>query len=271
MNTLLLFVQNVDSLQQAGAMQLLRPLLLDNVPRCATGTDEGKQSCASSHDGNVKCAVMCSIQQAAALTLGRLANHSDKLAEAIVANEILPQLVSDPEAHYSNICTAYHAFQHLKQCLPSRSRRNSQLGRMWAVLALLFTSTPPSELCFHCQSISCWLQVHSLAVQNRYYKKSAAFCLRTVARHSPTLAQAVVDCGALESLVHCLEDFDPGVKESAAWALGNVASHNSELSQQVGLCPHKLCVPSTSPAPLFAPCICHDRHHGLNHLLLWSQ
>lgn len=47
-------------------MALLRPLLLDNVP---------------------------SIQQSAALALGRLATYSDELAEAIVSNEILPQLV----------------------------------------------------------------------------------------------------------------------------------------------------------------------------------
>ena len=58
--------QNIDTMQQAGVLQLLRPLLLDNVP---------------------------SIQQTAALALGRLANYSDDLAEAVVANEILPQLV----------------------------------------------------------------------------------------------------------------------------------------------------------------------------------
>ena len=34
-----------------------------------------------------------SIQQSAALALGRLANYSDDLAEAVVGNEILPQLV----------------------------------------------------------------------------------------------------------------------------------------------------------------------------------
>lgn len=32
---LYVMMQNVDALQQAGAMQLLRPLLLDTVPRCA--------------------------------------------------------------------------------------------------------------------------------------------------------------------------------------------------------------------------------------------
>lgn len=76
-------------------------------------------------------------------------------------------------------------------------------------------------------------QVYSLANQNRFYKKAAAFCLRSVARHSPELAQAVVDCGALDSMVTCLEEFDPGVKEGAAWALGYIASHNRDLAQQV--------------------------------------
>jgi hypothetical protein len=47
-------------------MALLRPLLLDTVP---------------------------SIQQSAALALGRLANYSEALAEAVVMNEVLPQLV----------------------------------------------------------------------------------------------------------------------------------------------------------------------------------
>jgi hypothetical protein len=75
--------------------------------------------------------------------------------------------------------------------------------------------------------------VYSLAEQNRFYKKAAAFCLRAVAKHSPELAQAVIDSGALDSLVTCLEEFDPGVKEAAAWTLGYIAGHNAELAQQV--------------------------------------
>ena len=62
---------------------------------------------------------------------------------------------------------------------------------------------------------------------HRYYKKAAAFVLRTVAKHSPQLAQAVVDSGAVAALVACLEEFDPGVKEAAAWALGYIARHNT--------------------------------------------
>ena len=75
--------------------------------------------------------------------------------------------------------------------------------------------------------------VYSLAEQNRFYKKAAAFVLRAVAKHSPPLAQAVVDSGALDALVACLEEFDPGVKEAAAWALGYIAGHTSELAQTV--------------------------------------
>lgn len=59
-------VQNVDVLHNAGVMQLLKPLLLDSVPQ---------------------------IQQTAALGLGRLANYSEELAEAIVSQKVLPQLV----------------------------------------------------------------------------------------------------------------------------------------------------------------------------------
>lgn len=88
---------------------------------------------------------------------------------------------------------------------------------------------PGSHLSTHAAAA----QVYSLANQNRFYKKAAAFCLRAVARHSPELARAVTDCGALDSMVTCLEDFDPGVKEGAAWALGYIAAHNAELAQLV--------------------------------------
>ena len=67
----------------------------------------------------------------------------------------------------------------------------------------------------------------------RFYKKAAAFVLRAVAKHSPQLAQSVVDCGALDALVICLEEFDPGVKESAAWALGYIARHNSGMFRNI--------------------------------------
>ena len=55
------------------------------------------------------------------------------------------------------------------------------------------------------------------------------------AHHTGLVLQAVVDCGALEGLVTCLEEFDPAVKEAACYTLGYVAGHSPELAQQV--CP----------------------------------
>ena len=52
---------------------------------------------------------------------------------------------------------------------------------------------------------------------------SEQFCKQVLV----TLLQAVVDCGALDALVTCLEEFDPGVKEAAAWALGYIARHGA--------------------------------------------
>ncbi|KAE8279966.1 Sperm-associated antigen 6 Axoneme central apparatus protein PF16-like protein [Larimichthys crocea] len=132
--------QNIEILHNAGVMSMLRPLMLDVVP---------------------------SIQQTAALALGRLADHSDDLAEAVVKEDILPQLV------------------------------------------------------------------HSLSLQNRFYKKAAAYVLRAVAKHSPELSQSVVASGGVDALVLCLEEFDPGVKEAAAWALGYIARHNALLAHDI--------------------------------------
>lgn len=86
--------------------------------------------------------------------------------------------------------------------------------------------------CYHFATITFY---HAIFIQ-RFYKKAAAFVLRAVAKHSPQLAQSVVDCGALDALVICLEEFDPGVKEAAAWALGYIARHNAELAQVTQHC-----------------------------------
>jgi 3-methyladenine DNA glycosylase AlkD len=146
-----------------------------------------------------------SIQQTAALALGRLANYSDDLAEAVVANDILPQLV------YSL------GEQNVRRL---RARARARFRRRRAPFPSPAPPTAPAP------------RRPALSVQ-RFYKKAAAFVLRAVAKHSPELAQAVVDAGSLEALVLCLEEFDPSVKEAAAWALGYIASHTASLAQAV--------------------------------------
>jgi len=100
--------QNVEALQNADVMSLLRPLLLDNVP---------------------------SIQQSAALALGRLANFNDDLAEAVVGNGILPQLVYSLAEKNVGLgvlggladarCSGSTRRPHRLCCAPSRSTRRS--------------------------------------------------------------------------------------------------------------------------------------------------
>lgn len=70
-----------------------------------------------------------------------------------------------------------------------------------------------------------------MCVSQKFYKKAALFVLRAIAKHSPELALIVVDNGGLETIVQCLEDFDPEVKEAAAWALGYIARHDKNLAQ----------------------------------------
>lgn len=67
---------------------MLRPLILDVVP---------------------------GIQQTAALALGRLADHSDDLAEAVVKEGILPQLVHSLASQNVSISSFGHASASLLQ------------------------------------------------------------------------------------------------------------------------------------------------------------
>lgn len=66
---------------------------------------------------------------------------------------------------------------------------------------------------------------------HRLNKKAAACILRAVAKHSPPLSQAVVNCGAIQPLISILAEFDPAVKEVAAGACGQIARHTPQLSQ----------------------------------------
>lgn len=59
---------NIDCLEAAGAIDLLRPLLADVVP---------------------------SIQHVAAIALGKMANHNSRLAHAVIRKDVLSHLVKN--------------------------------------------------------------------------------------------------------------------------------------------------------------------------------
>lgn len=174
--------QNIDVLQNAGALQLLRPLLLDNVP---------------------------SIQQTAALALGRLANYSDDLAEAVVHNDILPQLVyslGEQNRYYKK--AAAFVLRAVAKHSPELAQAVVDAGALEA-LVLCLEEFDPSV------------------------KEAAAWALGYVASHTPSLAQSVVDAGALPLLVLCVQEPEISLKRITASALNDIAKHTPELAQAV--------------------------------------
>jgi len=190
--------QNIELLQNAGAMQLLRPLLLDNVP---------------------------SIQQTAALALGRLANYSDDLAEAVVSNEILPQLVyslSEQNRFYKKAA----AF-----VLRSVAKHSPELAHAVVDAGAL-------------ESLCNCLEEFDASV-----KEAAAWAIGYIAGHTAELATAVVDSGAVPLLILCIQEPELSLKRICASSLSDICKHSPELAQAVVDC---------GAVPYLAPLIAHN-------------
>eukprot|EP00730_Choanoeca_flexa_P019618 TRINITY_DN9591_c0_g1_i3.p1 TRINITY_DN9591_c0_g1~~TRINITY_DN9591_c0_g1_i3.p1 ORF type:complete len:538 (+),score=125.89 TRINITY_DN9591_c0_g1_i3:37-1614(+) len=174
--------QNVEALKQAGVMSLLRPLLIDTVP---------------------------TIQQSAALALGRLANHSDELAAAVVTDDILPQLVyglAEQNRFYKK--AAAFVLRTVAKHSPELAQSVVDSGAVDALVICLDEFDPS-------------------------VKEAAAWALGYIARHNADLAQAVVDAGAVPLLILCVQEPEIALKRIAASALSDISKHSPELAQTV--------------------------------------
>jgi len=174
--------QNIETLQAAGVMQLLRPLLLDVVP---------------------------TVQQTAALALGRLANYNDDLAEAVVKSDILPQLVyslAEQNRFYKK--AAAFVLRAVAKHSPQLAQTVVDCGALDALVICLEEFDPG-------------------------VKEAAAWALGYIARHNDELAQAVVDAGAVPLLVLCIQEPELSLKRIAASALSDICKHSPELAQTV--------------------------------------
>ncbi|XP_054293043.1 sperm-associated antigen 6 isoform X5 [Pongo pygmaeus] len=174
--------QNIETLQNAGVMSLLRTLLLDVVP---------------------------TIQQTAALALGRLANYNDDLAEAVVKCDILPQLVyslAEQNRFYKK--AAAFVLRAVGKHSPQLAQAIVDCGALDTLVICLEDFDPG-------------------------VKEAAAWALRYIARHNAELSQAVVDAGAVPLLVLCIQEPEIALKRIAASALSDIAKHSPELAQTV--------------------------------------
>ncbi|MCO5560205.1 hypothetical protein L7F22_013815 [Adiantum nelumboides] len=189
--------QNVEVLHNAGVMQLLKPLLLDCVPQ---------------------------VQQTAAIGLGRLANYSEELAEAVVSQKILPQLVLS--------LTEQNRFS--KKAAASVLKAVAKHTETLAQAVIDAGSLEHLVLC---------LEEFDPAV-----KEVAASALGQVARHNTKLAQAVADAGAIPFLVLCVQEPELSLRRASALALSDIAKHTPELARFVV---------DAKTVPLVAPLVTH--------------
>ncbi|KAF0028198.1 hypothetical protein F2P81_019285 [Scophthalmus maximus] len=174
--------QNIEFLQNAGVMSLLRPLMLDVVP---------------------------GIQQTAALALSRLADHSYDLAEAVVNEDILPQLVNS---------------------LASQNRFYKKAAA--SVLRAVAKHSPGlSQAVVECGGVDAL--VLCLEEFDPGVKEAAAWTLGIIAQHNAMLSQSVVDAGAIPLLVLCLREPEMALKRNAASTLSDISKHTAELAQAV--------------------------------------
>ena len=64
-------------------------------------------------------------------------------------------------------------------------------------------------------------------------KEGAAWALGYIAQHNASLAQSIVDAGAVPNLVLCIQEAEISLKRIAASALADICKHSPELAQSV--------------------------------------
>nr|CAD7266415.1 unnamed protein product [Timema shepardi] len=173
---------NVEHLNSAGVLDLLGPLLSDVVP---------------------------SVQHTAAVALGRLANHDEAMAQAVVHKNVLPQLLRsiDKQTKFYKKAALF-ALRALGKHSPEMAYVVVQAGGLEAMVICLEDFDPA-------------------------VKEAAAWALGYVGRHNQTLSQAVVDAGAVPLLVLSLQEPELCLKQVSASALCDIAKHSLELAQVV--------------------------------------
>ncbi|KAL9655738.1 hypothetical protein ABK040_004967 [Willaertia magna] len=168
--------------QEAGVLELLRPLLLDADP---------------------------SVQQNAALALGRLANYSPQLAEKIITSEIIPQLVNS--ILKNNKYYQRHAAFVLRAIAKHGSRLAQAVVDSGAVDAL----------------------VKCLDEFDPQVKEAAAYAIGNIAMHNAELARVCVSKGCVALLLSCAQQPEQSLKKVAVSSLANICSHTPDLAQAI--------------------------------------
>lgn len=176
--------QNADLMENAGVLRLLKPLLHDNVP---------------------------SVQQTAAVAIGRLASHNENVARDVVEEGILTDLVVSlgSENAYARKASAFVLRSVAKHSVELATTITKENGTIEALKSCLDDIDPA-------------------------VKEAGVWAVDYIARHNRELAKTVAGhAGMVKSIVLCLEEPEQSLKRVAACALCDIAKHSAALAQQV--------------------------------------
>lgn len=174
--------QNVEALISANVINLLKPLLLDVVP---------------------------SIQQSAALAIGRLSSYDESLARTVAEADIIPQLMYN--------LPSKNRFFKKTACFILKSVAQHSID-----LAQLVVDSGALEPLIGC-----------LDEFDPNVKEAGAFALGQIAKHNESLARQVVEARAVDSLLLCLQEPELVLKRVASQTLANICKHTEQLAQPV--------------------------------------
>ncbi|XP_061578243.1 sperm-associated antigen 6-like [Cololabis saira] len=214
--------ENVEQLQNAEVLRLLRPLAMDVNP---------------------------SIQQTAALAVGHLADQG--LAQAVVKEDILPHLVQSMASQnkfYKK--AASFVLRAVAQHSPELSQAVVGCGGVDALVLCLEGFDPRVKeeaaralgcIARHNASLSqsvvdagaARLLVLCLLEPEMELKRIAASTICDICKHTPKQAQAVVDAGAIAPLARLALSRDAKLKRQVFSTLSSISKHSASLAEMV--------------------------------------
>ena len=174
---------NMKGLEALGAITLVKPMLVDINP---------------------------SIQQAAALALGRIASDSEEQAETLYSQGIIKEA-------YEAVKSSKHSYFKKTVCFLLMSvAKHSAISAGYV--------TDPDTLSFISNCVSDFDPI---------VKEAGSKSISQIAKHNKDLASKVIKSNVLSSLVKCLQDPTISVKIGSASALKEISKHTSDLALEV--------------------------------------
>lgn len=209
----------LESLLEEGAVTELKKLLHDRVSGGLAQAGPAGRALAPAHSQHrlntptisTPPSQLPTVQQLAAMALGRLASYSTELATELVTSDVLSELTT-------SMAREGVAPAHLK-------------AGAFVIRAVAKHSEELGQCCVEAGAAP--VLVLALTHLDSAVREAAALSLGVLASHSPATATQVVQADALPSLVVSAREPQPALVRACVAALGDIAKHTPELAEAV--------------------------------------